>query len=310
VLKYVLLRLAQSVPTLIAITLAGFLLIHLVPGDPARIILGPRATERSVAALRHSYGLDASLTTQYARFLRGAVHLDFGQSFSNHSSVASVILARLGPSAMLIGYSMVIALALAVPLAVLAAVKQDHAPDHVIRVIGMAVFAMPPFWLGLVLVLTFGLELGLLPTSGYGDGFAGHVRSLTLPALTTGLVAAPWFLRSLRASTIEALRSGYVEAARARGLSERRVLSRHVLRIALLPTVTVVGLSVGYLVSANVVVENVFGIPGLGSLMVSAVGSRDFPLIQGLVVILGVAVVLVNLATDLAYALIDPRVRL
>lgn len=309
-LRYVCLRLVQAVPTLLGMTVVGFLLIHLIPGDPARVILGAQATPESIAVLRREFGLDESLLSQYASFLGGAVQLDFGTSIRYRESVSSLMLSRLGPSALLVGYSLLVALMLAVPLGAVAALRRDQPADHAIRVVGMAVFAMPPFWLALLLILVFAVYLGIFPSSGYGDSMVDHLRSLTLPAVTTGLLVAPFFVRSLRASIVETLDSGYVEAARARGLSERRVLTRYVLRNAMLPTLTLVGLSVGSLVSTNVVVESVFGLPGLGSLLVSAVGSRDFPLIQGLIVMIGALVVLMNLVTDLAYALVDARVRL
>lgn len=309
-LKYVGLRLMQAIPVLIGITIASFVLIHLVPGDPARIQLGPRATEVSVRALDRQLGLDRPLLSQYWAFLAGATHLDFGESLALHRAVGGLIGSRAGVTALLMSYSLLISLLATVPFALLAAVKRDRAADHAIRIVGMTLYVMPVFWMGLLLSLVFGLELGLLPTGGYGHGAVGALRSLTLPALTLALVMAPLFVRSLRASIVQTLDAGFVEAARARGFSQRRVLFGHVLRNASISTVTVVGLTVGALVSGTVVVENVFAIPGLGGLLVSSVSARDFPTIQGLVVVLALAVVLINLVTDLAYAAIDPRVRL
>lgn len=309
-LKYVGLRLLQAVPVLIGITVASFLMIHLVPGNPARIQLGPRATEAAVRRLDHQLGLNRPLLNQYLTFMGGAVRLDFGESLALHQPVGGLITARIGISGLLMLYSLLISLALTVPFGLLSAVKRDRVVDHAIRVVGMTVFVMPVFWLGLLLSLVFGLELGWLPTGGYAGGVLGALRSLTLPAVTLGLVMAPLFLRSLRASLVQTLDAGFVEAARSRGFSQRRVLFRHCLRNASISTVTVVGLTMGVLVSGTVIVENVFAIPGLGVLLVSAVSSRDFPTIQGLVVVLALAVIVINLLTDLAYAAIDPRVRL
>jgi peptide/nickel transport system permease protein len=309
-LKYVGIRFLQSLPVLLCITVASFILIHLVPGDPARLELGPHASLSQVAALKRQLGLDRPLIDQYLTFLGGAVRLHFGESFTYHQSVGSLIGSHTSSTVLLTIYGMVISLLLTVPLAVITAVRREGTFDHSVRIVSMTFFVMPMFWLGLLLSLIFGLELGWLPTSGYGHGFVGVIRSLTLPALTLGLVTAPLFLRSLRASIIHTLDAGFVEAARARGFSERRVLMRHVLRNASISTVTLVGLTIGGLVSGTVIIENVFAIPGLGTLLVSSVSERDFPLVQGLVVILAAAVVLINLATDLTYAAVDPRVRL
>lgn len=309
-LRYVGIRLLQAVPVLLGISLASFFLIHLVPGDPARIQLGARATATQVVALKHQLGLDRPLLDQYMTFVGNAFRLRFGESLALHQAVGGVIRSKLGVTALLMAYSLLVGLVLTVPFGVLAAVRRERVSDHVIRIVGMTLYVMPVFWLGLLLSLVFGLELGWFPTGGYEHGLVGAVRSLTLPACSLGLVIAPLFLRSLRASLIQTLELGFVEAARARGLSERRVLFRHVLRNASISTVTLVGLTIGALLSGIVVVENVFGIPGLGTLLVSSVSARDFPMIQGLVVVMAVAVVLINLLTDLAYAVIDPRVRL
>lgn len=309
-LKYVGLRILQAVPVLIGITLASFLLIHLVPGDPARIQLGPHATVAQVVALKRQLGLDRPLLTQYWSFLSGAVHLSFGESLALHQSVGTIIGSKVGVTVLLVLYSLVISLLLTMIFGVVAAVRRDGLVDHAIRVAGMVLFVMPMFWLGLVLILIFGLELGWFPTGGYETGLTGVLHSLTLPAVTMSLVITPLFVRSLRASMIQTMDAGFVEAARARGFSQRRVLSRHVLRNASTSTVTLVGLTMGAMLSWTVLVENVFSLPGLGTQLVSSVSARDFPMVQGLVVVMAVAVVAINLVTDLTYAVIDPRVRL
>jgi ABC-type dipeptide/oligopeptide/nickel transport system permease component len=254
--------------------------------------------------------LDRSLPDQYWRFLSGIVRFNFGESLALHQAVGGVIRAKIGVTAWLMLYSLVLSMVLTVPLGVLAAVKRERGVDHAIRIVGMTFFVMPTFWLGLLLSLIFGLVLGVLPTSGYTTGFVGMLRSLTLPALALSLAMAPLFVRSLRASVIQALDMGYVEAARARGFSERRVLFRHVLRNASISTVTLVGLTIGGLLSGALIVENVFALPGLGPQLVSAVSARDYPMVQALVVVLAAGVVVINLLTDLTYAVIDPRVRL
>lgn len=309
-LKYTLARLVHALPVLLSISVGSFILIHLVPGDPARIELGPHAPLYAIAALKRQLGLDRPLIDQYLSFLGGAVKLSFGESLAYREPVGGLITARLGVTFLLMAYSLVLSVAIAVPLAVIAAVKRERIADHAIRLVGMAFFVMPWFWLGLLLALIFGLELGWFPTGGYASGLAGAIYSLTLPALTLALVMAPLFLRSLRASVIQTLDSGFVEAARARGLSERRILYRHVLRNASISTVTLIGLTIGGLVSGTVVVEQVFALHGLGPLLVSSVSARDFPTIQGVVLVMAATVVAINFLTDLAYAAIDPRVRL
>ncbi len=236
--------------------------------------------------------------------------LDFGESITQHTGVGGLLSERIPVTLYLLLYSVLISIVVAVPLAVASARRRNRAADHAIRFFTMFTFAMPSFLLGLLLILIFSLNLELLPTSGYGNGFIGHLRSLTLPAITVGLYLAPILLRTLRVGIIETLGTEYVEAATARGLSRRRILYKHVLRNSLVSTVTVLGLNIGFLLSGLVIVENVFALPGLGSELVSAIGSRDYPTIQALTLIFGVAVVAINLFTDMLYAVLDPRVRL
>ena len=295
---------------LIGITLASFLLIHFIPGDPAEIILGAHATPKAIAQLNHQLGLDQPLLSQYWDFVSGAFTLDFGDSIKQNTAIGPLIGERLPVTFFLLLYSVVIAILIAVPLAIASALKRNRATDHLIRLFSTVTFAMPSFLLGLLLILFFSLKLGWLPTAGYGEGFVGHLRSLTLPAITVGLYLAPILLRTLRVGIIETLGTEFIEAARARGLSERRILYKHVLRNSLISTVTVLGLNIGFLLSGLVIIENVFALPGLGSELVNSILARDYPLVQALTLIFGVAVVAINLLTDLAYAKLDPRVRL
>jgi peptide/nickel transport system permease protein len=307
---YLLKRTLPAIPVLIGISLASFVLIHLVPGDPARIILGAQATPKAVATLNEQLGLDRSLPAQYIDFITGAVHLDFGESIVQHTSVNSIVTSRAEVTFLLLIYAVLISIVIAVPLAIASARRRNRPLDHGIRLFSTLTFAMPSFLLGLLLILFFSLKLELLPTSGYGEGFTGHLRSLTLPALTVGLYLAPILLRTLRVGIIETLSAEYVEAARARGLAEGRILFKHVLKNSAIATVTVLGLNVGFLLSGLVVIENVFSLPGLGSELVSSIVGRDYPVIQALTLIFGVTVVIINLLTDLLYAYLDPRVRL
>ncbi len=302
-------RVLQSLLVLLGVSIVSFALIHLVPGDPARIALGPRATLTAVASARHSLGLDQPLVTQYVNFVSGAVQGNLGYSIQQRASVGSLVGGRILPSILLIVFATVLAVLLAVPLGLISALKRDRLPDHVIRIVTMVTFAMPAFWLGLVLVELLSLRAHLLPVSGYSGSFLEKLKDLVLPALTIALYLAPMLIRTLRSSVIDVLDSDFIEAARARGLSERRVVLKHVLRNASIATVTVLAVNLGFLVSGTVVIEVVFDIPGLGSLIVSAVQARDFAVVQALTLIFGAFVIGVNLLADFAYSAIDPRVR-
>jgi peptide/nickel transport system permease protein len=308
VLSYILGRLVQMVPVVLGVVLIAFLTIQLVPGDPVRIMLHGRATEDVIAAAHARLGLDQPVPVQFARFVWNALQGDLGTSIIQQAPVTAIILERLGASLFLLTYSALIAVLLAVPLAILSAARHGRPIDHAIRIGGMIGFAMPPFWMGLLLMLLFGLTLGLFPISGYGRGFLGHIVHLTLPSLTIALFLAPILIQSLRGSMLEVMTADYVEVARAKGLSERRILIKHVLRNALIPTITVLAVNIGWLLSGAVIVEYVFSIPGLGSLLVRAVGFRDYPVIQGLALAFAMLVVTVNLLADLAYMLVDRRV--
>lgn len=307
---YLLRRVAQAVPVLIGITLAAFVIIHLVPGDPAKILLGARATPSAVAILHKQLGLNKSLPVQYLNFVTGAITLNFHESITQKTAVGSLLSERIPVTIFLLLYSVVIAILVAIPLAVVSALRRNRAADHAIRLFSMVTFAMPSFLLGLLLILIFGLNLHLLPTSGYGEGFLGHLRGLSLPAITVGLYLAPILLRTLRVGIIETLGTEFVEAATARGLSRTRIVLKHVLRNSMVSTLTVLGLNIGFLLSGLVIIENVFALPGLGSELVSSIVTRDYPTIQALTLVFGVSVVAINLVTDLLYAALDPRVRL
>lgn len=310
VLLYISKRLVQSIPILIAVTLIAFSLIHLVPGDPVRVMLGIRASDEAVATLRDQLGLDEPLPIQYLTFVLNAAHLEFGNSLFLRAPIGPIILDRTRNTAGLLIYSIIVSLLIAVPLAILSAVRRNRPADHFVRLFTTITFAMPAFWTALLLVLIFSIRLKLFPTSGLGMGSLALVISLTLPAITIGFYLAPVLLRSLRASLIETLSAEFIEAARARGFSERRVLLKHVLRNSLIAMITVLGVNVGFLISGAVVIENVFSIPGLGSLMVTSIIARDYPVIVALTLVFGVAVVFVNLLVDLSYAVLDPRIRL
>jgi peptide/nickel transport system permease protein len=308
--SYITRRLAHLVPTVAGVTILVFFLIHLVPGDPATTILGNQATTARVKLLRHAWGLDRPLPVQYGKFMGRLVHGDLGTSLFYNVGAGHLVWSRLPVTLWLIGFGTLLAVLIAVPLAALAASRRDKLTDHAVRTVPLVGLGFPPFWIGIVLLLVFALHLGRpFPVGGYGSGFPSHVHSMFLPSLTVALGIAPILIRSLRASLLEVFDSEYVTTARAKGISERRVLVRHALRNAIVSTVSVLGVNVGYLIGSTLVVEQVFAVPGVGQLMISSIFERDFPVVQAVTLVFAIMVVLTYLLTDVAHALLDPRVR-
>lgn len=307
---YVLRRLLQLVPIALGVTILVFFLIHLVPGDPARTILGNQATPARVALLHHEWGLDRPIWVQYGKFMSRIVHGNLGDSLFYGVSAGHLVLQRLPVTLWLIGLGTLLSVVIAVPLAAVAATNRDRVPDHVVRAVPLVGLGFPPFWVGIVLLLVFGLHLGrAFPVGGYGNGFVGHLHSMFLPALTVAFGIAPILIRSLRASLLEVLESEYVTTARSKGLPESRVLVRHALRNAVVSTVSVLGVNIGYLVGGTLVIEQVYALPGIGQLMINSIFQRDFPVVQAVTLVFSIMVVLVYLLSDVAHALLDPRVR-
>lgn len=302
-------RFRHALVVLIGVSLIAFALIHSVPGDPVRIALGPHASQAAVNAGRHQAGLDRPLYQQYADFISGAVQGNFGYSIQQRASVSSLVVPRIGPSILLLIYAALLSVVIALPLGVISGLRRNRPADHTIRATTMITFAMPPFWLALILVEIFSLRLHLFPVAGYGGSLGERLRDLTLPAVTVSFFVAPMLVRTLRGSMIDALSSDYVEAARARGLSEGRVVLIHSLRNASVSTLNVLAVTLAFLIGGTVVVEVAFAIPGLGSLIVSSIQARDFPLIQALTLLFGGLVVIVTLLADIFQGVIDPRAR-
>ncbi len=309
-LTYLVKRLMVSIVVLLGIALGSFLMIHLIPGDPAKIQLGIHATPKAVEQLHHQWGLDRSWPEQFWLYLGNIVTFNFGQSTAFSSGVSELIGNRIGPTAVLLVYGILIALVIGVPLAIVAALRQGGWIDNSIRVLTTFTFAMPPFWLGLMLALLLGFELKWFPVSGYQTGIGGILRTCTVPALTIGLGLLVIVVRNLRANLVTVLHSEYIEAARARGFSELRVVGKHAMRNSVIGTITILASLFGFLVGLLVLVENVFQIPGAGTLLVQAVSKRDYKLVQTLVFLSGAVVVIIGLVTDLAAAWLDPRIRL
>ena len=307
-LSYILRRLLQLIPTFIFVLVVVFLLVRLLPGDPASAMLGDRAKDADVLRINHDLGLDQPLPVQFLYFAKAMVTGNLGESNSMRLPVIQLIEQRMPVTLLLTAMAAIIALILAVPLAFLAAYRRDGPADAVIRGVFQFGLSVPVFYLGIVLLTVFGARLGWFPVGGYGDGFVDHLRHLVLPAMTLALTLAAILLRNLRAAIIGVVGAEYVDFARAKGLKPRLIMLRHVLRNALISTVTLFGLSVGTLLGGAVITETVFAIPGAGRLMIDSIYARDYPVIQGMTLAMAILVSLVFLATDIVQAWLDPRV--
>jgi len=308
-MTFVFQRLLMLVPVAVGITIIVFFMIHLIPGDPARTILGIHATPQAIAILHSEWGLNRPLVSQYWLFMDRLLHGNLGQSLFYGVPAAGIITARLPATLWLIIYAAVLAVLISVPLAMIAASRKDGIRDQVVRAVPLLGLGMPPFWLGILLIYLFAIKFRLFPVSGYGTGVAGHLHAMFLPALIVAIALAPVVIRSLRASMLNVLGAEYITTARSKGLPAQRLFLRHVLRNAVIPAVTVLGINIGFLVGGTVIIENVFAIPGIGQLMLNSIFERDFPVVQGVTLVFGIMVVLVNLLADMAYAALDPRVR-
>lgn len=300
-------RLAQLVPLLIGITVVTFLLIRIVPGDPAQQILGNRYTPAQALVLNRSLGLDRSIWVQYLDFCRSALDGSFGYSYYYKTSVGSVVGARLGPTMLLLAVAGVFTVALAVPVGVVAALRRGGVFDQVTRVVFTVGFALPGFLLGILLILVFGVELNTAPIGGWGGTFPSHLFHLVLPGVTLAIPFSTVLVRSLRASTIAVLEADFVTTARLKGIGPGAVLVRHVLRNSIVSVIVVFGVNLAFLVGGTVIVENVFSLPGLGSLLVASVSTRDYPVVQAVALLFAVFVLAVNLLTEVVHAALDPR---
>jgi len=309
-MMYIAQRVAQSLVVLLGLVIATFFIIHLVPGDPVTIVLAGHGTPQTIADTRHQLWLDRPLLEQFWLYLSHTLRGQFGTAFTLNAPVGELIGQRVAPSAIMIVYGMVLSLLIGVPLAVIAALRPNGIIDNGIRLATTFTFAMASFWLGLMLSLLLGLKLGLFPVSGYEAGIKGAFRTLTLPSLTLGLGLAAVVVRTLRSSLLEVLGSEYIEAARSRGLSELRVVGKHAMRNSIMNTVTILSVNIGFLIGGTFVLEQVFQIPGVGSLLLQGVQKRDYQLVQALALLSGAAVVFAALAADIVQAFIDPRVRL
>lgn len=301
--RFLLKRIGGSFVLLIGTTIVVFLLLHIVPGDPAEVMLGETATPAAVAQLRHALKLDRPLPEQYANYMMHLAHGDLGTSIRAGEPVVTVIAARLPATVELASAATLVAVATGIPVGVLSAVRRGSFTDTAAFVASLVGQAMPGYWLGLILISIFSVWLGWLPVSG-----SGSVSHLVLPAVTLAAFMLGLIVRLTRSTTLEVLQEDYVRTARAKGLAESVIMRRHVLRLVLIPVITVVGIQVGTILGGAVVTETLFAWPGIGSLTVLAVTQRDYPVVQALVLISAVGFVLINLCVDVLYGYLDPRI--
>jgi ABC-type dipeptide/oligopeptide/nickel transport system permease component len=304
VIRYLTRRLLLTIPVILGVATLVFSLIHLVPGDPAQVMLGEGASEKDVIELRTRLGLDRPLVEQYGTFLGGLVRGDLGSSFRTGQPVTTSILERVPATVELALAAMAVAMIVALPLGIIAAVRHGGASDHAAMTLALAGISIPNFWLGPMLAIIFAIELGWFPVSGRGG-----VDSLVLPAISLGAALAAILARMTRASLLEELRELYVRAARARGVSRARAILRHALRNSLIPLATILGLQFGAVLTGAVITETIFAWPGIGRLLIQSITTRDYPLVQGCILLIAVTYVTVNLITDLLYGVLDPRIR-
>ncbi len=304
VLRSLGLRLLYTLPVVWLVVSIVFFLIHLVPGDPVEVMLGQGARPADIAALRHAYGLDLPLHVQYVRYWWGVLHGNLGMSLRMGQSVTNLVLERYPYTAELTVSALFIALLISIPAGIIGALHRGQWRDHTVGILSLLGLSFPNFALGPILILLVSIKLGWLPVSG-----AGGLSHLILPALTMGGALAAVLTRMVRTAMLEELNQDYVRTARAKGLSERRVVYVHALRNAMIPIITLIGLQFGALLAGAIVTEKIFSWPGIGRLTVTAIENRDYPLLQGCILAVGLTYVLVNLATDVLYLVINPRIR-
>ena len=311
-LRFILRRLLLVIPVCFGISVLVFLLIHLVPGDPARVMLGLQANEESVAAIREEWGLNRPLPIQYLDWVSRLLQGDLGRSYLTNEPVFAAVIGRLPATLTLALAAFIISLIIAVPIGIISGTRPYSMADYGAMIFAQLGVAIPEFWLGIMFILTFSLYLGWVPPSGYvgfGDDPIAWFQHLILPALTVGLVNGAVLTRFLRSSILEVMHQDYVRTARAKGVAERGVITLHALRNALIPTITVIGLQFAFMLGGVVVVEVIFAWPGVGRLALDAIERRDYPMVQGAVLAVALTFVIINLLVDIVYAALDPRIK-
>lgn len=307
--KYILKRLLMMIPVLLGVTFIVFFIMALSPGDPAAMILGDQASAEALEMKREELGLNDPILLRYGNYIIDMLHGDLGVSYKNSLDVWEQVWERFPNTAILAIAGILVALVIGIPTGIISAKKQYTIIDNVAMIVSLIGVAMPNFWFGLLVVIIFSLHLGLLPSQGMGEGFVPLLQSLILPALTLGTGSAAMITRMTRSSMLEVIRQDYISTARAKGLSERLITYRHMMRNAMIPIITAVGLQFGTLLGGAMLTETVFSWPGLGRLMVDSIKSKDIPLVLGSVIFLAIMFSVVNLIVDIIYAFVDPRIK-
>lgn len=308
-LRFLVRRILLLIPVVVGVATLTFMLMHMAPGDPARTYLGDRASPAALAALRHQWGLDQPLWRQYLNFMGGLAVGNLGRSMFFHYSILSLLAIRLPPTLLLMSMATVFSILISVPLATWMAVSRGGAVDGTVRGFNSVAQGTPLFFTGAVLIAIFSLHLHWFPVAGYGHSFVQHIVSLVLPSISVALVIVPFLIRGLRGALIDALSSEYVNFAKSKGLDRRSIWLHYALRNAAIPAISILGIQVGYLAGGSLVIENVFAIPGMGTFLMKGILNRDFPVVQASALVFALLVIFVYLLTDVAYGLVDPRVR-
>ena len=303
-LKYIFKKLLMMIPILLGLTIILFLILHLAPGDPVHLVVGPNVTPEVYENVRRSMGLDRPLIIQYFDYLSNLVKGDLGSSILQHRPVADIVLERFPITIGLGVRALLLSFLIAVPVGIIAAVNRNKSADFIAMTFALVGISMPTFWFGIILLYFFAYKIGLFPISGYGTW-----KHLVLPVITMGLTDAAVIARMMRSSMLEVIGQDYIRTARAKGLREKVVTNKHALKNALIPVITLLGMRMGWIIGGSVTLEIIFSIPGLGRTMVDSIFSRDYPVVQGSVLILATSVMISNLIADILYALVDPRIR-
>lgn len=308
-IKYIAKRILQMIPVMFIVSILIFLMIRLIPGDPARLVLGEKATNAAVAALREKLGLNQSYFVQYYLFMKGIFTFDLGTSLKYQRPVYELLSERIGVTIALTLVSTLFSLIVSFPIGYYAGKYKDKLIDQIFRIGALAAVAMPSFWIGLLLLILFGVRLKWLPVGGWGDTIIEQFRSLILPGLTMSLLTSALLIRNIRNSVVDISNMDYVDFAVSKGISARAVKNRHILRNALISTVTLLLMRMAYMLGGSVIIETVFSLPGIGKLMVDSIFGRDYAVVQALVFIFAFLILAINLITDIIYSFLDPRVK-
>ena len=303
-LKYIIKKLILMIPVLIGMTIVIFMILHLAPGDPVDLIVGPNATPEVYENISRSLGLDKPLIVQYFTFLKNILKGNLGTSILQNRPVSELIAERFPVTFKLGIYALLLSFIIALPIGIKAAIKRNTPTDYISMTAALIGISMPTFWFGLLLLYFFAYKLGWFPISGYGTS-----KHLVLPIITVGLTDAAITARMVRSSMLEVIRQDYIRTARAKGLHERIIMNKHALKNALIPIITLLGMRIGWIFGGSVILETVFSIPGIGRLMVDGIFSRDYPVVQGSMLVLTASVLVGNLIADILYAVVDPRIK-